>query len=247
MQAQVENPPGRNAWFRANFSTGFFRFCISLKRKGRNMARQKRILVEDRRRTVAECSLKGWKTEAIAAKLGVSRALVNRDLRVIMARWRRAAVRDFDEARGEQLQKLELVEAEAWAAWQRSQNPIQSASLSDKQGVKQSRSSLKHTCGDPRFLEQVNKCILQRSVLLGLQPDAALQQESRNARISLEDRHDEIGKTAQEICRRLKKDPEAGTATAEVQPGDAGDGDQRGKVAHGAAPVIPGSDAAGSH
>ena len=203
------------------------------------MARQDKVLVEDRRRTVAEWSLKGWTIKAITAKLGVSSALVARDVRVIMAQWRRAALRDFEEARGQQLQKLALIETEAWAAWQRSQAPIQSATLSDKQGVKQSCSSLKHTCGDPRFLEQVNKCVSQRSVLLGLAPDAALQKKSRDASISLENQEDQIVKAAEEICRR-KKDTEPRAPTADVQPGGAGDDLQPGQMAPGPAPVVPG-------
>ena len=43
--------------------------------------------------------------------------------------WREFPVYDFEKVRVEQLQKIDLIESEAWAAWQRSQEQRRSASL----------------------------------------------------------------------------------------------------------------------
>ena len=70
---------------------------------------------------MASLALKGWTQAAIARQLQIPQGTVSRDLAAMREFWREFPVYDFDRIRLEQLQKIDLVEAEAWAAWQRSQ------------------------------------------------------------------------------------------------------------------------------
>ena len=124
----------------------------------------------ERRREVANYALKGWTQAAIARNMRIPPGTVSRDLAATREFWREFPINDFHKARLEQLQKIDLVEAEAWAAWQRSQEPQRSASLTHGKTGEQSRSSLKHEFGDPRFLGEVTRCVAQRSSLIGLKP-----------------------------------------------------------------------------
>src|SRR5260370_2112886 len=111
------------------------------------MSRPTRSKLYERRREVANSALKGCTQAAIARQMHIPPATVSRDLAAMREFWREFPVYDFDRARLEQLQKIDLVEAEAWAAWQRSQEPQRSAWLSHGKAGEQSRSSLKHPHG----------------------------------------------------------------------------------------------------
>lgn len=128
----------------------------------------KKLAVIERRQHVAELALQGLSQTSIAEHLSVNQGTVSHDLKIIRQEWRDSAVRDFDEARSVELQKLDLIERESWAAWQRSQKPQQSAMFTGDTPGPQAKKSLANRYGDPRFLEQVNKCIAQRRSLLGL-------------------------------------------------------------------------------
>ena len=80
------------------------------------MNRPDRAKLHERRREVANFHLKGWTKGAIARHLGIPQGTVSRDLAAVREFWREFPVYDFDKVRLEQLQKIDLVEAEAWAA-----------------------------------------------------------------------------------------------------------------------------------
>jgi hypothetical protein len=128
----------------------------------------KRLAMVQRRQKVADLQLQGWTQMAIAAEVGISQALVSNDLARIRQSWRESAIRDFDAARDQELQKLDRIEREAWAAWQRSQQPTQSATLNGEGGNQKARRTVKNQNGDPRFLEIVLRCSEARRKLLGL-------------------------------------------------------------------------------
>ncbi len=132
------------------------------------MKRSTRLEVAERRKIMADLVLKGWTQSAIAAHLRVNQSTVARDLDEIRKQWRESALRDFDLAREQEIRKMDLVETEAWAGWLRSQGPIQGASLTEGAGGNRRVASLKHQFGNPRFLEQIIKCSIQRSALMGL-------------------------------------------------------------------------------
>jgi len=127
----------------------------------------------ERRHKVSELYLQAWSQSAIAHELGVTQSTVSSDIRAVQDQWKASGIRNFDLIRELELRKLDRLEREAWAAWERSQKPVQSAVVTGAGAGQQTRKSMKNQVGDPRFLEQVNKCIAQRRTLLGL--DAPLQ------------------------------------------------------------------------
>ena len=132
-----------------------------------------RFIVTQRRLRVTELYLQGWPQGAIATELNVAQSTVCEDLKYVRRKWEQSAISNFDELRTRELQKLDYIEREAWGAWQRSQKPAQSATVTGEGNGQQTRKSMKHQIGDPRFLEQVSKCISQRRAMTGL--DAPLQ------------------------------------------------------------------------
>ncbi len=130
--------------------------------------RSHKLAIAQRRQKVADLYLQGWPQMEIAAHLGCAQTTVSGDLRRVRQEWRESSVRDFDEARAIELKKIDRVEREAWAAWERSQQPAQSAHTTDEPNQRRTRRHVKNQYGDPRFLEQVNKCIGMRCTLLGL-------------------------------------------------------------------------------
>lgn len=128
----------------------------------------KKVELSRRRQQVAELYVQGWTQQSIAMHLSICQATVCCDLKALRKEWRASRLRDFDTLREVELKKLEHLEREAWAAWERSQKPLQSAVLNGEGGAARARKTVKNQYGDARFLEQVQKCIAQRRALLGL-------------------------------------------------------------------------------
>jgi hypothetical protein len=124
--------------------------------------------IVQRRQKVADLYIQGWTQMEIAAHLDCGQTTVSHDLIEIRTEWRKSAIRDFDEARALELRKIDRIEREAWAAWERSQKPAQSAHISDETNQRRTRRHVRNQYGDPRFLELVNRCIAARCALLGL-------------------------------------------------------------------------------
>ena len=85
------------------------------------VARSKQLEMTRRRQLVADLYVRGWNQVSIAQEVGVGQPTISTDLKAIRREWRESTVRDFDTARAVELRKLDRVEREAWAAWERSQ------------------------------------------------------------------------------------------------------------------------------
>lgn len=133
----------------------------------------RRFAVTQRRQRVTELYLKGWSQAAIAIDLNVSQSTVSEDVKYVRRKWEQSAIRNFDELRTRELQKLDFIEREAWGAWERSQKPAQSATVTGEGHGQQTRKSMKNQIGDPRYMDLVSKCISHRRAITGL--DAPLQ------------------------------------------------------------------------
>ena len=129
--------------------------------------------VAARRREAANLTHKGWTQAAIASHLKVPQGTVSRDLAAMREFWREFPVYDFEKVRFEQLQKIDLIEAQAWAAWQRSQGQRHSAALTRGKTGQQTRTSLQDQYGDPRYLREIARCVAQRYEMIGVQPPKA--------------------------------------------------------------------------
>jgi len=134
--------------------------------------------VNFRRKQVADLYLQGWTQSAIAAEVGVTQPTVSVDLKKIQETWRNDSIRDFDLRREIELQKIDRVEREAWAAWERSQKPDQTATTIDEPNNRHTRRQVRNRHGDPRYLDAVLKCITARRELLGLDAPAKMEIET---------------------------------------------------------------------
>ena len=130
--------------------------------------KQESHLIAHRRHQVGELYLQGLPQISIAQELGVSQATVCRDLRALHKQWRESDIRDFDQAVTVQLKKLDRVEREAWAAWERSKQPLESTTVVSDGSAKRAQKLVKQQAGDPRYLELALKCSAARRALLGL-------------------------------------------------------------------------------
>jgi hypothetical protein len=132
--------------------------------------------VLSRRTKVAALLLRGTTNQfEIAAKLGMEASqhyTISRDIKAIKEEWRGSALRDFNEARGREIEKLEALEKEFWEAWDRSRvEKVSERTKKNKKGRSlayedETRKELRD--GNPAFLDGALKCIAKRCELLGL-------------------------------------------------------------------------------
>jgi hypothetical protein len=177
----------------------------------------KRVQLAARRREVAHLYTQGYTQMKIADRLGVSQATVSGDLKLVEKQWRADAVRDFDLCREHELQKLALIEQEAWQAWERSQKPQQSADLAGDDSSRPTKKRIRNQYGDPRFLALVNQCIATRRALLGL--DLLPISAESGQHVNLEERRSRVVA----LIASLEQSPVLGSGGAVVsldQPGD---------------------------
>lgn len=133
----------------------------------------------------------------------ITQQQVSEDLKVIRGEWRASAVRNFDEAKEEELQKLNRMEHEAWMAWERSQKDatVTSAEKSENEDGTRSKTRIQREeqVGDPRFLQTAMQCVDRRCKILGL--DAPVKQAFTD--VNGQDR--EVGYTMEDIVRMTQE------------------------------------------
>jgi hypothetical protein len=136
-------------------------------------ARSKSQRELDRART-AHLYLQGKKQAEIAQELGISQQMVSHDLALLRRRWRAEANVDMRLALGQELARIDHLEAHYWQAWERSQAPhIRTRHRHATDATTPPRLVWvecieETTAGDPAFLAGVAHCIELRCKLLGL-------------------------------------------------------------------------------
>ena len=122
-----------------------------------------------RRGKVAAFYLQSWTQARIGLELGITQQTVSNDLHAIRLIWRESLIRNFDDARAQELAKIDRVEVEYWEAWERSQKPGETTHTEQDSSGK-TKASLRKVgqVGDSRFLDGVMKCIERRCALLGI-------------------------------------------------------------------------------
>jgi hypothetical protein len=131
------------------------------------------LTIESRRCRIAGLFLRGVKRQGeLAQQVGVNRSTVSRDLKVLNARWKEAAIRDLNAAKSQELERLDQLEREYWEAWEKSKNIHETTTTEQtktadgerlKAGIRK-----EEQCGDPRYLAGVQWCIDKRCEILGL-------------------------------------------------------------------------------
>jgi predicted transcriptional regulator len=163
---------------------------------GKRAGRQE-LSVLQRRTVVAEMYMKGMRIYQIAQEVGVSEGIISKDLQEVRQQWLSQCKDSFDQRKAEELAKLEELERVAWQAWERSCRPAATTVKKvervrrggnrpggrggDDNGrrpppepvrmvpIRESEETkIKEQAGDPRFLEQVERCIEKRLRIMGL-------------------------------------------------------------------------------
>lgn len=147
---------------------------------GGGRSHRERVNLAERREKVAQLYLAGHTQAEIAGIVHCSRPTVTIDLQLIRRDWRQSSIANFNERVEKELEAIDRVELEAWAAWERSQHPEEQVTETTVPGGKGKRKPQKTKvtrgqCGDPRYLAQIADCIAQRRKLLGL--DAPVKSE----------------------------------------------------------------------
>lgn len=150
----------------------------------------------ERQRKVSELYREGYSQHIIAQKVGVGISTVCSDIRAIKDLWLSLNSEEVAAKVVEQLAKLDRIEEQAWKAWHRSCEPAvinHKKREAQRQAVKTDETTpdgkpkyelklvptkiideetQKGQAGDPRFLDQVMKCVEMRLKVMGaLKPD----------------------------------------------------------------------------
>jgi ParB-like chromosome segregation protein Spo0J len=148
---------------------------------------QERFALEARRHEEAALYLQQWPQHRIAAKFGIDRVTVARDLKWIRQQvWRPNTALKLDERKLHELAKVDRVEQAAWEAWERSlldaerKEAVLDESGTDGNPVKKThvKKITEGQSGDARFLEIILKCGERRCGILGIPTQTSRMEHS---------------------------------------------------------------------
>jgi hypothetical protein len=101
----------------------------------------------------------------------LSYVTIYKDVQVCLKQWRESILADVGELRAGELARINQIEQEAWAAWEKSKQIAEKKITGRKTGSHEGTVAQliqEAQCGDPRYLQQVQWCIEKRCKLLGL-------------------------------------------------------------------------------
>ncbi len=144
------------------------------------------LFLSERRMIVAELYLvKGMTQQKIAAQLGVSQVTISNDVRSIKEEYSMKRLNKYQSYLNIELAKLDAVERESWAAWERSIGRSERVvTKTDAAGDVEETVTVDELVGDPRFLTQVQAAIDRRIRLLGLDAPQEVILNTMEARLS---------------------------------------------------------------
>lgn len=122
---------------------------------------------------IAPLYIQGKNYREIAEILGLSIKQVAVDITSIKEDWRKTYIEDFNEYRKRELLKIDLLEAEAWEAWEKSKkgrtSKVKTAEDSQQFGSRRSATEEhSESHGDVQYLQIVHTCVNTRARLLGM-------------------------------------------------------------------------------
>ena len=129
----------------------------------------------ERRKRVADLYLRGKSQWQIAQELGINQGNVSRHLEALRVEWRKSNELKIDVMQQRELAKVDLIEVEAWAAWERSKENKERTTKERASGESTIRSKAvvvtEGRLPENEYLKTVMMCINKRCEILGL--DAA--------------------------------------------------------------------------
>jgi len=123
--------------------------------------------------------LQGRGIGEIAEELGVTRGTVNNDIRRLYDEWKAEISKSVDELRARELARIDQLEREYWAAWERSiEAEVKSVEVREDAGGGKSttRKVKKWAIGKIEFLHGIQWCIEKRVEILGLNAPQRIDQ-----------------------------------------------------------------------
>lgn len=142
-------------------------------RKGqRPRDRQK---MEQRRTIAGQLYLKGETQAAIAKQLGVSDRTVSTYLKDIRDEWLQSRLDAHERVQAKELARIDEIERNAWAAWERSQEDAVQVTAKETPGAGKKKPTPGETTtrttaqvGDSKWLALALDCVEKRAKILGL-------------------------------------------------------------------------------
>ena len=161
----------------------------------------KTIEIEQRRTRATQLALEGQTQMEIAELLNVSQATIHLDLKAAREVWREKRLDNVDQKREEELLKINHLERTAWQAWFRSREDAQLERVTTEAGKTTTVLERRGQVGDPRFLDQIRRCIERRCALDDLdKADAATTVLVANVSLTTAQRAAIIHEAITEFC-----------------------------------------------
>lgn len=195
---------------------------------GRNKA--ERLALLKRRDEVSALYFQGIPQYQIAERLGVDAAQVTRDLQFLERLWLEGAVENRDRWKAEEIARINHMEREAYAAWERSKQERETRTARNATRPKGAETETglrkEQRCGDTEYLKTVQWCINKRCELRGLDAPkkAEVDLNARYADLTHEQRIDRIRTLTDQLNSRGAGLCDAGRACGTpLAPGGNGD------------------------
>ncbi len=176
------------------------------------MAATKRtkIEIQKERMEIARYYLQGKSQIEIAQILSsetrkVTQQMVSYDLKIIQEGWLQSALRDFDEARAQELARIDALEREYWEAWERSKVPLKVTESERSDGntsTKKAKIKQTDSIGNTKYLEGVQWCVERRCQLLGFDAPKKLD---HSGKLNLNNYSFDVSKLTDEQLQRIIK------------------------------------------
>ena len=156
------------------------------------MPRRTRIQQERDRVRTSELYLKGWSQSQIAAEIGVTQAMISRNLQICRDEWKEITAMHIDDHKAKELAKIDALEQTYWDAWQRSKDDVETrSSRMVGEGEESSPTKLErivkteNQSGNEKYLIGVQWCINKRCEILRNQcPDEDRPDRSKRRKAS---------------------------------------------------------------
>jgi hypothetical protein len=124
------------------------------------------------RAEIADLYLQGKTQHQIGVQLGLSRQQIGYDLETVRQEWLQSSLMDFSAKKAEELARIDHLEREYRAAWEKSKNGHETTTTEQTTSPQGERNKAairrEDQPGDPRYLEGVRWCIQKRCDILGL-------------------------------------------------------------------------------
>jgi hypothetical protein len=125
--------------------------------------------------------LRGKSQWQIAQELDINQGTVSRHLEALLAEWRASNEFAIDAILHRELAKIDLIEAEAWTAWERSKENKERTTKERASGDSAARSKVvvvtENRLPENEFLKAVMACINKRCEILGLDAATKIKHE----------------------------------------------------------------------